>query len=164
MNSETENDNLGPDNESDNDSIISDNPAAENYEACKVAAKNFNGLNTEFPEIEAALLKMKSTIYFEMFQNGETEKVHDTERLNDYVNICSNLYRHITNSETLINSENNIISAAISEFLTVLQSHTPTSILEKQMLDAYLHLHLVCFCYCHNSDCLSMDDVEPDSE
>ncbi len=159
MNSEPENDDLGPDNESDNDSIISDNPAAENYEACKEAAKNFKGTNTEFPEIEQALLKLKSTIYFEMFQNGETEKVHNTERLNDYVNICSNLYRHITNGEALIDSGSTTINSAINEFQLVLQSHRPTATLEKQMLEAFLHLHLVCFCYCHNSDCLSMDDV-----
>lgn len=158
-----ENDDLGPDNESDNDSIMSDNPAAENYEACKAAAKEFTGVNNEFPEIEAALLKLKNSIYFEMFQNGNTEKVHDTERLNDYVNICSNIYRHITRNEALIDS-GNTINTGINEFLTVLKAHSPSSPLEKQMLDAFLHLHLVCFCYCHNSDCLSMDDVETDSE
>lgn len=158
-----QNDNLGPDNESDNDSIISDNPAAENYEACKAAAKGFTGTNTEFPEIEAALLNLKNTIYFEIFQNGATEKVHDTERLNDYVNICSNIYRHIINNEALLDN-GNTISVAIQTFLAVLRSHEPAGQLEKQLLNSFLHLHLVCFCYCHNSDCLSMDDVETDTE
>ncbi len=164
MNSENiEADYLNPDNESDNDSVMSDNPAAENYEACKAAAKEWKEVDADFSLIEQALLAMKSVIYLEVFQNGDTVKVHDTERLNDYVNICGNIYRHLTTGEVL-DEYNTKIDGAIAEFINVYNANQPVTLTDKRLLQDFLHLHLICFCYCHNSDCLSMDDVGSDSE
>ncbi len=157
-------DNLGSDNESDNESIMSDNPAADNYEACKAAAASQKQISDEDRgPIEQAILKLKETLYMDTFQNGSSDKVHDTERLSDYVNMCGNIYRHITAGEPL-ESYSKPLNDAIHEFLNIWNTNAVSTPLEKEMQLEYLHLHLICFCYCHNADCLSMDDVEEDSE
>lgn len=154
------NDSLGSDNESDNESIMSDNPAADNYEACKAAAREYRGTDTSnLAPIEQAILLLKETLYMDTFQNGSSEKVHDTERLNDYVNMCGNIYRHITEGEQL-ETYSQVINNAIQGFLGVWNANTVSTPLERGMQIEFLHLHLVCFCYCHNSDCISMDDVD----
>jgi hypothetical protein len=154
------NDSLGSDNESDNESIMSDNPAADNYEACKAAARKYRGTDeSNLAPIEQAILLLKETLYMDTFQNGSFEKVHDTERLNDYVNMCGNIYRHITEGEPL-DTYSQVINNAIQGFLGVWNSNTVSTPLERGMQLEFLHLHLVCFCYCHNSDCISMDDVD----
>ncbi len=151
-------DDLGSDNESDNESVTSDNPAADNYEACKAAVKL--GRASISPDnlgiIEEGILKLKSIIHNELFQNGSSENVHDTERLNDYVNVNGNIYRHVTNNEEL-EDYGSTINDAIKEFLELWSSNQGTTDLDREMQKNFLHLHLICFCYCHNSDCLSMD-------
>ena len=55
MNSEEdiETDYINSENEeADNDSVMSDNPAAENYEACKAAAKEWKEVDADFSEIK----------------------------------------------------------------------------------------------------------------
>ncbi len=160
-----DNDSLGPADEEDNESIMSDNPAADNYEACKAAAQKRAASPNNFDVIEKAILDLKSKIYTEIFQNGTTEKVHDTERLNDYVNVCGNIYRHILDPDREpLDEYNATINTAIKEFLELWRSNVGSSSLEKEMQREVLYLHLICFCYCQNSDCLSMDDVTSDSE
>ncbi len=156
-------DTLGSDNESDNESIMSDNPAADNYDACKLAAQKRSASPNNMDVIEKAILQLKNTIYIELFQNGSPQEVHDTERLNEYVNICGNIYRHITAGEKL-EEYDATIHTAIKEFLNLWNSNVASSPLEVEMQREFLHLHLICFCYCQNSDCLSMDDVHSDSE
>jgi len=150
-------DSLGTDNESDNESVMSDNPAADNYEACKAAAKSMPMENPG--PIEQAILRLKEALYMDTFQNGSSDKVHDTQRLSDYVNMCGNIYRHITEGEEL-ESYSDAINGAIQGFLNIWNANVGSTHLEKQMQLDYLHLHLICFCYCHNADCLSMDDTE----
>jgi hypothetical protein len=156
-------DTLGSDNESDNESIMSDNPAADNYEACKAAAREYTGKDaSNLGAIEQAILSLKTTLYMETFQNGSADKVHNTERLSDYVNMCGNIYRHITQGEPL-GAYSPTINNAIQSFLTIWNANAVSTPLEKEMQLQYLHLHLICFCYCHNSDCLSMDDTEEEA-
>ncbi len=156
-------DTLGMANEEDNESIMSDNPAADNYELCKAAAQNRVNSPNNLDAIEKAILDLKSKIYTEVFQNGDAKKVHDTERLNEYVNICGNIYRHLTNNEELDEYEG-AINTAIKDFLALWNSNVASSPLEKEMHREFLHLHLICFCYCQNSDCLTMDDIASESE
>ncbi len=154
-------DDLGSENESDNESIVSDNPAVEKYNECKIAAK----LNKTDPspnnieQIESGILKLKSIIHEEFFQKGTAAKVHDTERLNDYVNVCGNIYRHITQGENL-EDYGSTINEAIQKFLELWGSNQGVTHLDREMQTNFLHLHLICYCYCHNSDCLSMDDSD----
>ena len=150
------NDDLGSDNESDNESVISDNPAADNYEACKVAARQMQSSPDNLKPIEDAILNLKGILYDDIFQQGSADKVHDTERLNDYVNVCGNIYRHITEGEEL-EDYGATINNAIMQFLSLWGTNQGATHLDREMQTNFLHLHLICFCYCHNSDCLSMD-------
>ncbi len=152
---------------SQEDDIPEEDANPDNKSDCELDSKQHlydTTNNNTFPnknELYDAIIKMKGDIYKDIFQSGPPEKVHDTELLNNYVDLIGSIWKSIVHNIP-IDSENysEKIKNAIQEFLITLNSHLKNTENNQEtnlMRTRFLKLHLHCFPYCLNHECLAYD-------
>ncbi len=137
----------------------------EDIEECERESKLFqsNMINgNSFPgqtDLFNAINGMKNTIYYNIFQEGGPEDVHDTALLGTYVNLIGRIWKAVGYNQPLdIKDQNSKIQDAIRSFIEIVNQHLKehNSLFQNEMRTQFLKLHLHCFPYCMNEKCLSM--------
>ncbi len=151
---------------SQEDDIPEEDANPDNKSDCELDSKQYlydTTYNT-FPkkkELYDAIIAMKNDINKDIFQSGPPEKVHDTELLNNYVDLIGSIWKSIVHNIPIeLENYSEKIKSAIHDFLTTLDLHLKSTENNQEtnlMRTRFLKLHLHCFPYCLNHTCLAYD-------
>ncbi len=158
-----------PEQDSEYDSDSENELMSCDQESKEYMNRHKNGQN--FPrqdDLYEAISNMKNTIYFDFFQTGSAQKVHDTALLNKYLSLIGSIWQLIKSStngtieepKAIIDQQNDNVKGAIRTFLTQLNEHLhlpENNSVDNEMRTMFLKLHLHCYPYCLNEKCLSND-------